>query len=71
MYRALKSFTGLATMRRGEVKEIKNEVLVKDLLKAGYIELVEDVKPEPSKAEAKAETEPAKRGHKPKAKKEA
>ena len=40
MYRAKISFTGLITMKKGEVRKIKDKALVKDLLKAGYIELV-------------------------------
>ena len=46
MYRALVGFSGLITMRKNEVKQIKDKKLVKDLLKAGYIE---EVKP-PKKA---------------------
>ena len=44
MYKALVSFTGLITMRKNEVKEIKDKALVKDLLKAGYIEEVKSAK---------------------------
>jgi hypothetical protein len=40
-YRALKSFSGLVSMRRGEVKKIKDKEIVKDLLRAGYIEPLE------------------------------
>ena len=43
MYRAVIGFSGLINMKKGEVKEIKDKALVKDLLKAGYIE---EVKPE-------------------------
>ena len=46
MYKAIKGFSGLITMRKDEVKEIKNKELVKDLLKAGYIV---EVKPEKAK----------------------
>ncbi len=46
MYKAIIGFTGLITMRKDEVKEIKDKALVKDLLKAGYIE---EVKPEKAK----------------------
>lgn len=31
-------------MKKGEIKEIKDKALVKDLLKAGYIEEVKPVK---------------------------
>jgi ribosomal protein S19E (S16A) len=42
MYKALKSFSGLVTMAENDIKEIKDEKIVKDLLKAGYIEKVKD-----------------------------
>ena len=44
MYRAKISFTGLVTMKKGEVKEIKDKYIVKDLLKAGYIEEIKPAK---------------------------
>ena len=44
MYKATISFTGLVTMKKGEVKEIKDKKIVKDLLKAGYIEEIKPVK---------------------------
>lgn len=43
MYKALKSFAGKVSMRKGEVKEINDKEIVKDLLNAEYIE---EVKPE-------------------------
>lgn len=46
MYKAVKGFSGLITMKKGEVKEIKDKAIVKDLLKAGYIV---EVKPEKAK----------------------
>ena len=46
MYKAIIGFTGLITMKKDEVKEIKDKELVKDLLKAGYIV---EVKPEKAK----------------------
>ena len=39
-YEALVSFCGLVTMAKGEVKEIADEKVVKDLLKAKYIKEV-------------------------------
>ena len=36
-YRALKTFAGVVTMVKGEVREIKDDTIAKDLLKAGYI----------------------------------
>jgi hypothetical protein len=44
MYRAIIGFSGLINMKKGEIKEIKDKALVKDLLKAGYIEEVKPVK---------------------------
>lgn len=41
MYRALKSFVGEISMRKGAVAEIKDKNIVKDLTNAGYIEPVE------------------------------
>ena len=37
-YRALKGFSGLITMRKGEEKVIDDDYIVNDLLHAGYIE---------------------------------
>ena len=44
MYRANISFSGIISMKKGDVKEIKDKKIVKDLLKAGYIEEVKPVK---------------------------
>lgn len=41
LYRALVSFSGLVTMRKNEVRELTNEEIIKDLLKAKYIELAQ------------------------------
>lgn len=38
MYKALKSFSGVISMRKGEVKDIQDDFIVDDLKKAGYIE---------------------------------
>lgn len=46
MYRAKIGFSGLITMKKNEVREIKNKNIVKDLLKAGYIEEVKPTKSE-------------------------
>lgn len=45
MYRAKIGFSGLITMRKDEVRDIKDKNIIKDLLNANYIELVEE-KPE-------------------------
>lgn len=44
MYRAKVCFSGLISMRKNEVKDIKNKKIVKDLLKSGYIEEVKPAK---------------------------
>lgn len=54
MYKALKSFSGLISMAEGEVKDISDPIIVKDLVKAGYIE---EVKPAESKAKKKTAKE--------------
>lgn len=51
MYKALISFSGLVSMAVGEVGEISDLAVAKDLLKAGY---VAEIKPEePEKAPKK------------------
>lgn len=37
-FKALKSFGGKVSMYAGEVRELKDEAIIKDLLHAGYIE---------------------------------
>lgn len=44
MYKAKIGFSGIISMKKGEVKEIKDKNIAKDLLKAGYIEEVKPVK---------------------------
>ncbi len=46
MYRALTTFVGAISMRKGEVRAIENKAVAADLLRAGYIE---EVKTEPKK----------------------
>lgn len=43
-YRALKGFSGLISMRKGEIKVINDKEIVVDLIKAGYIEPIEKPK---------------------------
>ena len=71
LYKSLKSFCGLVNMKKGETKELTDEAIVKDLLRAGYIEPVkaEGKSKDLPEAEAdikEAEAKPAKRGRKPK-----
>jgi hypothetical protein len=46
MYKALKSFSGVISMRKGEVKDIQDDFIVADLKRAGYIEDYVEEKPE-------------------------
>ena len=57
MYKALISFSGIVSMAGGEVREISDLSIAEDLLRAGYIEKVED-KPV---AEEKPKAKPAKK----------
>ena len=54
MYKALKSFSGVISMAEGDVKDISNPIIVKDLVKAGYIA---EVKPAETKAKKKKTAE--------------
>lgn len=49
MYKALISFTGLVSMNKDEVGAIPDPSIAKDLLKAGYIEVIDEA-PEPKPA---------------------
>lgn len=42
MYKALRSFTGKTVMKKGETRDLTDKAIIKDLIKAGYIE---EVKP--------------------------
>ena len=51
MYKAKVSFSGVVSMNVGEIKEIADVSIAKDLLKAGYIEEVKPAeKAKPTKA---------------------
>lgn len=52
-YKALKSFSGLVSMKKGDIKEIKDQEIANDLLRAGYIEEVGGEKPKSSKSSVK------------------
>lgn len=53
--RAVENFSGLISMRKGEERELEDELLLKDLLRAGYVEEVAPV--QPKKRGAKNESE--------------
>ena len=42
--KALIGFSGLVSMRKGEVKEIDDKNIVTDLIRAGYVEQIEKPK---------------------------
>ena len=61
LYKALTSFSGIIYMAAGEVREISNLAVAKDLIKAGYIEAVKKEEAEkPIKVERKPRRKPAK-----------
>lgn len=49
LYKAKVSFAGIISMTQGEVRELSDSSVVKDLLKAGYIEAVKQPKKETKK----------------------
>ena len=51
-YKAKVGFSGIVSMSKGEVKEIGDKYVADDLLRAGYIELLE--KPEKQKTSKKS-----------------
>ena len=61
--RALRSFGGAVNMSRGQVRDIQDEYVLKDLLKAGYVEALEEADTQASaendaESEAEADTTP-------------
>lgn len=52
-FKALKSFSGLVSMRKGEVREILDKEIINDLLGAKYIEEVVEEKKAVKKKTAK------------------
>lgn len=57
--KALQSFTGVLTMHKGMIADCDNEVVVRDLLEAGYVELVETkIEPETESVGESQESEP-------------
>lgn len=51
MYRAVKSFAGVVSMKKGEVKKINDKEIIRDLLNAGYIEAIKQAKKEKKEEE--------------------
>lgn len=53
--KALTSFSGAISMSKGEERDIKNDVLLKDLMQAGYVEALEAEEKSEEKADEEAE----------------
>ena len=47
-YKALVSFSGVISMSAGQVRVISDKSLADDLVKAGYIVNIDDLKPKPN-----------------------
>lgn len=47
MYKALVSFTGKVRMKKGEIKDIADEAIAKDLVRCGYVEALEKKEEKP------------------------
>ena len=61
MYKALKSFSGKISMRKGEVRAITDKAVVADLIRAGYIEEVKKPKAEKTEQVKKPQKKTAKK----------
>lgn len=48
MYKALISFTGAVSMKKGEVKHIADEAIAQDLVRCGYVEALEKKEEKPA-----------------------
>jgi hypothetical protein len=61
MFKALKSFCGKVSMKKGEIKEINDKEIINDLLNAGLIEEIKanktKIEPVIEKIEEKIEEE--------------
>lgn len=73
IYKALKTFAGTVSMRKGTEKEIIDDAVAKDLITAGFVVAVDSSKPEKKSVDASpvesVEDEkpaPKKAGRKPK-----
>lgn len=44
MYKALRTFSGIISMSKGQIREISDKTIINDLIKAGYIEAVQPAK---------------------------
>ena len=62
LYMATISFSGLITMRKGEVREISDQSLIDDLMKAGYIIPYEATNKNEPKDDVKTEKKTKRKG---------
>ena len=58
-YKATRSFSGIISMKKGDVRDITDAEVAKDLLRAGYVIELEESKPKTAskKSSKKADTE--------------
>lgn len=62
-YKAIKSFSGIISMKKGDEREIKDEDVAKDLLRAGFvIGLDSEEKPKATASSKKASKKAVKDG---------
>lgn len=61
--RAVENFSGSISMSKGEERELDNELLLMDLLKAGYIEEVETAKVAPVQPKKRGAKDESKSGN--------
>lgn len=55
--KAIKSFVGVVSMNLGEEKDLQPSEVVNDLVKAGYVKVIDDKPATPKKATEKPKTE--------------
>lgn len=60
--KAIKSFVGVVSMSVGDIKDIQSDEVVNDLVKAGYVEAVDDKPKAKPKAKPEAKKPTAKKG---------
>lgn len=53
MYKANRSFSGAISMKRGDVREIKDAEVAKDLIRAGYVSELADESNKPKTTSSK------------------
>ena len=66
MYKAMRSFCGKVSMKKGAVKEINDQDVAQDLIKAGFVVALDSAKPEKAEEKPLESPAPKKAGRKPK-----